>query len=201
MTTTRAIMAQSVNKIGFALKPLRLRWDALESRPRRLVLIGAMVLAAGLTFAYGWLPAVRTRDAMSLRLPQLELQLANMRKQGEEVKALAQQPSTPIAIRTAADVAALQTIFGADAQVAAAGDGFHIVMPAVAYGSWWDKTGDALSRHRLVLRTATLTRVDDAKAAAPVVAVDMLLAVDARALVSVAGSAANPASTPTSQGK
>ena len=201
MTATRAIMAQSVNKIGFALKPLRLRWDALESRPRRLVLIGAMVLAVGLTFAYGWLPAVRTRDTMSLRLPQLELQLANMRKQGEEVKALAQQPSTPIAIRTAADVAALQTIFGADAQVAAAGDGFHIVMPAVAYASWWDKTGDALSRHRLVLRTATLTRVDDAKAAAPVVAVDMLLAVDARALVSVAGSAANPASTPTPQGK
>lgn len=194
----RAMMDQSVNKIRDTLKPLRQRWDALESRPRRLMLAGAMLLVAGLIFAYGWLPAARAREALGARLPQLEMQLASMRKQSQEVTALAKQPATALAKTAAADVAALQSVFGADAQIAAAADGFRIVIPSVAYASWWDRTNAALSRYPLVLRTATVTRVPGATAGGSDVAVDMRLGVEARGPASATGSATSPAPSPLS---
>ena len=192
MTSTRTIMEQTKNQIALALDPLRARWNSLEPRPRALVLIGAILLGAGFVIAFIWLPAARTRDTLTTRLPQLEMQLATMRTQAVQLTAIAKTPATTIPMRRVADVAALQSIFGADAQVSATGDGFRIVMPAIGYASWWDKTSDAMSRHALDIRAATLTRIEQPKTSAPVVAVDMRLGVDAGTVVSTASAASTP---------
>ena len=190
-----AIIDRATSSMGFALKPVTTRWNALAPGPRRRIAIGAVLLAGALVVALVWLPAVRSRDASTLRLPQLEVQLARMRSQAEELKALASRAAVPVATRSAADVAALQSIFGPQAQVTAADDGFRIVIPALAYATWWDRTGEALARHALVLRATSLTRVVRPNDATALVAVDMRLGVEARA----AGSAPNP--LPTRQGK
>ena len=197
MASWSAPLNQATQRIAFTLQPIRTRWDNLETGARRLLLIGALLLAAGLTWAFVWLPAVRTRDAMTARLPQLEMHLAAMRKQAKEVAALAREPATPIALRRVADVAALQSIFGPDARITAVEDGFRILIPAAGYTSWWDQTEEALSRHALVLRTASLTRADGQKTGGSVVAVDMRLGIDARA----PGPTAGPISTPAAQGR
>ena len=188
MTSMRAIVDQSKNKIALALDPPRARWNSLEPRPRGLVLIGAILLVVGFVIAFIWLPAARTRDALTARLPQLEMQLATMRSQAVQLSTIAKIPASTIATRRVADVAALQSIFGADAQVSATGDDFRIVIPAIGYTSWWDKTSDAMSRHALHIRAATLTRIEPPKTSAPVVAVDMRLGVDAGTVVSTASA-------------
>ncbi len=192
MSSMRTITDQSKNQIALTLDPLRGRWNSLEPRPRALVLIGAILLGAGFVIAFIWLPASRTRDALTARLPQLEMQLATMRDQAVQLTAIAKVPATTIPTRRVADVAALQSVFGADAQVSAAGDGFRIVIPAIGYASWWDKTSDAMSRHALDILSATLTRIEQPKTSAPVVAVDMRLGVDAGTAVSTATATSTP---------
>ena len=177
MAPIRAFLDQAVNRVAFAFQPLQIRWQGLEARPRQLILFGSALLVAGLILAFIWLPAVRTRDALTGRLPQLESQLAAMRTQASELTTLARQPVPPMAMRRAADVGALQSIFGPDARIIATQDGFQIVMPAISYANWWDKTGDALSRHALVLKEASLVRADGPTAS--IVAVDMRLGFDA----------------------
>ena len=188
MTPMRAIMGQSKSQIALALDALRARWNSLEPRPRGLVLIGAILLVVGFVIAFIWLPAARTRDALTARLPQLEMQLATMRSQAVQLSTIAKIPASTIATRRVADVAALQSIFGADAQVSATGDDFRIVIPAIGYTSWWDKTSDAMSRHALDIRAATLTKIEPPKTGAPVVAVDMRLGVDVGTVVSTASA-------------
>lgn len=188
MTSMRAIMDQSKSQIALALEPLRARWDSLEARPRTLVLIGAILLAAGFVIAFIWLPASRTRDALTARLPQLEMQLATMRSQAVQLTAIAKIPAITIPTRRVADVAALQSIFGVDAQITPTTEGFRIVIPAIGYASWWDKTSEAMSRHALDILAATLTRIEQPKTSAPVLAVDMRLGVDAGTVVSTASA-------------
>ena len=163
--------------VNQSLMPALARWHALDAGPRRLISIGAVLLAAGFLLAFVWLPAVRARDASTARLPQLEAQLAAMRSQAIEVKALANQPAAPVLVRTVADVAALQSVFGSDAQITVADGGFRVLIPAVAYASWWDKTGEAMSRFGLVLRTASIRPTNPG---ASLVAVDMLLGADSQ---------------------
>ena len=184
MAPLRAFLDQAVNRVAFAFQPLQIRWLGLETRPRRLILFGSALLVAGLILAFVWLPAVRMRDALTVRLPQLESQLAAMRNQASELAALARQPVPPMVIRRAADVGVLQSIFGPDARTMTTQDGFQIVMPAISYANWWDKTGDAVSRHALVLKEASLVRADGPTAS--VISVDMRLGFDA-------GTAGSPA--------
>ncbi|MEQ1517252.1 MAG: type II secretion system protein GspM [Usitatibacteraceae bacterium] len=165
-----------------AFDPLRARWNTFESSQRRLLAIGAALLAAGVLIAFVWLPAVRTRDALTVRLPQLEANLASMKTQAKEVKYLAAALTT-MTVRAnvaVADVNTLQAIFGPDAQVAATNDGFRVVIPAIDYTRWWDKTGELLTRHALIVRTAALAQASGAKADSPLVSVDMQLAAPAR---------------------
>ena len=178
MAAISTMLERISSRVALTLTPVTARWNALEPGPRRLVAISAALLTIGFLAAFVWLPAVRTRDALTVRLPQLEMRLVDMRNQAKEVKALANAPATPITTLTVADVAALQSIFGTGAQITVAEGGFRVVIPAIAYASWWDKTGDALSRHALVLRSASLTRVDGSGVSG--VAVDMRLGAETR---------------------
>ena len=188
MASISTLRSQATENIATALQPFRARWNALDAGPRRLLLIGASLLVAGFAFAFVWLPATRTREALATRLPQLETRLATMRNQAQQIKALANEPVVPATMRSAADVAALQSIFGPDAQVTVVADGFRVVITAINYAGWWDKTRDALSRHALSLRTATLTRVGGSGST---VAVDMRLGTEPRV----------PGAIPTQQAK
>lgn len=178
MTSMRAALDQASNRVTFLLVPFRTRWARLEARARGLVMIGTALLVAGLILAFIWLPAVRMHDALSARLPQLEAQLDVMRRQAGELAALARAPMPPMTTRRAADIGSLQSIFGADARISAAQDGFQILIPAVSYANWWDKTGEAVSRHGLVLKEASLVRADGSAAGASVISVDMRLGND-----------------------
>ena len=178
MASISALKVQAAGNIATALQPVRVRWNSLDAGVRRLLLIGAALLVAGIAFAFVWLPASRTREALATRLPQLEARLATMRNQAQQLKALANEPAVSTTMRSAADVAALQSIFGPDAQVTVVADGFRVVITGTTYAGWWDKTGDALSRHTLSLRTATLTRVGGSGST---VTVDMRLGTEPRA--------------------
>ena len=199
MTSISAMFEQIISKAALAFRPVFAQWNALEPGPRRLAMTGAILLATGFIAAFIWLPAVRTREALTVRLPHLQTQLADMRSQAQEVKALAGTPAVAPAMRMVADVNALQSVFGTDALITAAQDGFRIVIPAVGYASWWDKTGEALSRHALVLRSASITRINGQKAGGNIVAVEMLLGAEARGAVSSSAPPAPAALSP--QGK
>ena len=92
MAAISTTLERTINRVALALAPVTARWNALERGPRRLVTIGAALLTIGFLTAFVWLPALRTRDAVAVRLPQLEMRLANMRNQAKEVKALANAP-------------------------------------------------------------------------------------------------------------
>ena len=161
------------------MAPVQARWNGLEPMPRRLILIGIALLLIGLIVADAWLPAARARAALQVRIPQLEVQLATMRHQANALAALAREPVSQATIRRAADVSGLQAIFGPEARIIPTQDGFQIIIPAIGYASWWDKTGDAILRHALVLKEASLTRADGPASSASVVSVDMRLGIDA----------------------
>jgi hypothetical protein len=180
MASLPAMLEPALHRATRAFAPVQSRWNALETGVRRLIAIGAVLLAAGFLVAFVWLPAVRSRDALTVRLPQLEMRLAQMQHQAKELNALANRPAVPAPVPTPigspADVAVLQSIFGTNAQVTAVAEGFRIVIPAIEYAAWWDKTGDAIARHALALHALTLTRVDAQKPGGSVVDIDMRLA-------------------------
>ena len=194
MSSQRAMLHQATDRVKQALQPLRARWHTLDRKRRAQSAFLAMFVVVALLFAFVLLPALDTRKALNARLPQLEAQLATMRSQANDVAALSKDPPIAAAPRIAADVASLQSLFGPGAQITAAQDGFRIVMPSISYANWWDKTGDALTRHALVLREAELTRIDSSAASTSMVAVDMRLGSETR----VTGS---PATAITVQGK
>ena len=194
MPAQRALLHQATHRAMQALQPLRASWHSLDRKRRAQSAFLAVFVALALNFAFVLLPALDTRKALSARLPQLEMQLATMRSQANDIAALSKDPPIAAAPRIAADVASLQSLFGPGVQISAAQDGFRIVMPSITYANWWDKTGDAISRYSLVLREADLTRIDTSTTNTSMVAVDMRLGSDAR----VAGS---PAIAATVQGK
>ncbi|MCY7389542.1 MAG: type II secretion system protein M [Burkholderiales bacterium] len=193
MATPRSFTSRTRDAIMHTVAPLRMRWNALNRDRRVQLLSAASFIAAALVVAFVLLPALASRKASTARLPQLEAQLAAMRSQAKEIIALTGAPTVSAAPRTAADVASLRAIFGPAAQVTAMPDGFRILMPSIAYASWWDKTGEAMSRHGLLLREATLAKVDTATGSTTVT-VDMRLGTETRV-------AASPVNATPVQGK
>ncbi|MEO8386258.1 MAG: type II secretion system protein GspM [Betaproteobacteria bacterium] len=172
-----------------AAKPAIARWDVLTPQQRSTATFSVVFLLAALTLAFMILPAINARLALQERIPRLESQLSVMRSQAAEIAVLAKQPIAGTAPRDAASVANLQSIFGPTAQITTAANGFRVVIPAIEYVSWWDKTGEAIAGHGLVLRETSLGRTSGATA----VAVDMRLTFEA--------GTSTPTVTPTSPGK
>lgn len=135
-----------------AASPWRTRWQALDTRVQRMVLAGAALLALAMLWAYVWLPAARGRAMLDERLPVMSAQLAAMRIQAEEIRRINSLPPV-VTSRSAlplADVAALQTLFGANAKVTLDENrAFRIVIPALAYTAWLDQLDSVLGRYRV----------------------------------------------------
>ena len=172
-----------------AAKPAVARWASLTPKQRTTITFAAIILLGAIFLAYVLLPAMNARLALQARIPQLESQLAVMRSRATEVAAIAKEPVVASAPRVAASVAALQSLFGPAAQITAVADGFRVVIPAIEYASWWDKTGEAITGYALVLRETSLIRA----AEAATVAVDMQLTIET--------GTAKPAAGPTSPAK
>lgn len=162
------------------LAPLLARWQALGAGSQRVLRIGGAALLAAVLLANVWLPAARSRAALTTRIPELTAQLAEMRAQASELATLQKLPPAATPTRTPADTNALQALFGSSAKVTPTPRGFQVVIPTTSYPRWWDKTSEAISRHGLTLHEAAITRVPGAASAAndsAAVAVDMQLQV------------------------
>ena len=179
------------NRVRQAAKPAVARWESLTPKQRTTLKTAAIFLFAAIFLAYVLLPAMNARRALQERIPRMQSQLVAMRGQAAEVAALAKEPVAASAPRVAASAAALQSLFGPAAQITAAADGFRVVILAIDYASWWDKTGEAITGYGLVLRETSLVRA--AEAATTAVAVDMRLTMEA--------GTAKPAAIPSSPGK
>ena len=174
-----------------AVKPAVARWASLTPKQRTTITFAAIILLGAIFRAYVLLPAMNARLALQERIPRMQSQLVAMRGQAAEVAALAKEPVAVSAPRVAASAAALQSLFGPAAQITAVADGFRIVIPAVEYASWWDKTGEAITGYGLILRDTSLLRVTSTATTA--VAVDMRLTIEA--------GPAKPTVIPSSPGK
>ena len=157
-----------------ALRRFATYWDQLESRTRNVLLVCIATLAVGLIYSYVWLPAARGRVINAERIPALEAKLATMRAQYEEMKRINAVPPTasssaanPAGGRTAADLSGLQTIFGANANVAIDDNrAFRISIASTGYLSFLDRLDQALARYRLSVTSLNLTALN-ADIAAP----------------------------------
>ena len=80
-----------------------------------------------------------------------------MKQQAEEIRQLNSTSPIAPAPPTVADIATLQAAFGEGARVSVdAGRAFRIVVPRIAYASWWDRLGEVQSRHQLQMVSLTL---------------------------------------------
>ena len=140
------------NSVAIAVNPWRTRWQSLDTRAQRMVLVGAALLALAMLWAYVWLPAARGRIQLGERIPVMSAQLATMGIQAEEIRRLNSLPPV-VTARSAlplADVSALQALFGANATVTLDENrAFRIVIPAIAYTAWLDQLDSVLNRYRV----------------------------------------------------
>lgn len=92
----------SDNHLSSARATARARWAALAARERRLVLIAALVLGAGLLWAVGLAPALRTLASAPAQLAAGEAQAQQMQALANEAKALRAVAPVPMAQAQAA---------------------------------------------------------------------------------------------------
>lgn len=92
----------SDNRLTQARAAARTRWATLAERERRLVLIAALVLGAGLLWAVGLGPAWRTLGSAPAQLAAGEAQAQQMQALANEAKALRAVAPVPMAQAQAA---------------------------------------------------------------------------------------------------
>lgn len=144
-------------RLATSAAPLLQRWHRLDTRQQRLFGGLAAILVLALLLAYVWLPAVRERDRLTARLPQLNTQLALMKQQADEVRQLNSTSAIAPAPPIAADNAALQAAFGEGARISVDSNrAFRVVVPKTSYANWWDRVGDVQTRHQLQIVSLSL---------------------------------------------
>jgi type II secretory pathway component PulM len=182
-----SISASARNGLAISFAPVLQHWHRLAPRQQRIFGAVTILFVVAILFAYVWLPAVRERDRLTARLPQLNAQLSLMKKQAEEIRQLTSTSLIAPAPAIIADAATLQAAFGDGARVNPdANRAFRIVIPRIAYAVWWDRLTDVQSRHQLQIVSITLQ-------ALPVgnreISVDMVIADQPRAGMTSASGA------------
>lgn len=148
------------DQIATTLAPALQRWHKLEPRQQRLLGSLTGVVCVALVLAYVWLPAIRERERLIARLPQLRAQLALMQAQGEEIRNLTSTSLIAPAPKTAPDIAALQAIFGEGTRVSLEPNrALRVVIPKTTYTLWWDRIGELQMRFGLSVTSLSLTRL------------------------------------------
>ena len=183
---TKLAVAQNRVTQAVTSSALWMRWQSLSSDGQRIVKWSIALLAVALVWAYVWLPAARGREALSLRIPVLQAQLATMRNEAAEVKRINTMPLViTINPRTLADSVGLQTVFGQNNTAAVTVTinerrQFRVNIASVAYTSWLDSLDMALSHYRVRVVSVNLKPLQPGSSAA-LMAVELVLADDAPA--------------------
>ena len=157
------------------------RWQSLSADGQRVIKLSAALLAVGLVWAYLWQPASKQREALTIRIPQLQSQLATMQSEAEEIKQINAMPAVLTTnARVLADVTNLQVVFGANAKVTInESRQFVITASKTAYTDWLDHLEMALNRYRLAVVSVTLKPVEPGSV--NLVDVELILADDTAA--------------------
>lgn len=195
MTSTPATSSPAGRPRSVALRRFAIFWDQLASRTRNVLLVCAAALAIGLIYSYIWHPAARGRVVNAERIPALEAQLATMRAQYAEMKRINAVPPAALSStasatnaaggRAAADLAGLQSIFGASAKITIDETrAFRISVASTGYISFLDRLDQALSRYRLNVSSLNLIALN-ADMATPIADAKKTESALAPALVSV----------------
>ena len=168
--------------------PVWIRWQGLSSEGQRIIKWSAALLVLALIWAFIWLPASRGRAALTIRIPVLQTQLAEMKREADDIKRIQAMPLVVTAEnrRTLADTVGLQTAFGPAAAVTINDSRqFRVSIPGIAYTTWLDSLDAVLTRFRLRVVKLNLKPLDvktpastDARNGATLVAIELVLADD-----------------------
>ncbi len=137
---------------------LQSRWQSLSNDGQRLIQFSAALLVLAMVWAFLWLPATRQREALGLRIPVLQNQLATMRAQADEIKRIQAMPTVLTTnTRALADTTGLQVAFGAGAKVTLDENRqFRVTINNMPYTNWLDNLDAALNRYRLRVVSVSL---------------------------------------------
>ena len=151
------------------LAQLRTRWEALEARERRLVVIAASLVGFALVWWIAFAPALKTLREAPAEHAKLDAQLQQMTTLQAQAKALQSQPKANRDEAMRALEGSVRAGLGPTAQIQqqGAGEGVNVVIktvPAEALAQW---LAQARGNARAVPREVHLTRAGAAAPNAP----------------------------------
>jgi type II secretory pathway component PulM len=145
---------------------LQQRWDALTLTGKRAVLCASELLMLALVWAFVYLPLQQSRERSTRAIAALRADYTSMQRHAASLQAL--RTTAPVAAsgsNALADVSSLQALFGPRALVsiaqgtdAARSLRFKVVVNAMPYADWYDRTGAATARYKLNVLRMDLTR-------------------------------------------
>ncbi len=127
------------------------RWQALDVLARRIITVASIVLLIAIVWAYVYAPLQASRVSNANRIAALSAQRTIMQRQAAEIAVLKTTPDI-VATRSQAnaDVAGLQALFGAAANIKAdTGGQFRIDVSQMQYADWLDRVNQALTKFSL----------------------------------------------------
>lgn len=115
-------------------------WLARAPRERRVIAIGAALLAAAIVYAYLWLPIAQQRARLMAELPRLRVEAQQMRAEAREISAARSQAKPPPADLKAvlASFTAAPRFAGLSPQLAAEANGrVRVSFASVRPDAWF----------------------------------------------------------------
>lgn len=144
------------------LETLLQRWQLMTPRERRILVVGAALLAVVLVWLLLFDPAWRARQALQSELPTMRGQLAQMEQLAGEARRLGAVPAgsdSPQAVKTqleqSIDSAGLKPAL---AQLTQSGNLFDLRFKGVPYAAWLAWLDSAARETRLRVVDAAVTR-------------------------------------------
>lgn len=152
------------------------RWQSLDPRARPVIAVMTLLLLVGLLWAYVYAPIQSSRIRNAERIVALQNQLATMRAQADEVRALNAVPPAASTNRQAlADVAGLTALFGSAYSVRNDSGQFRVEAARVRYVDWLAKTDEATQRFRVRVGNVQIKRLATGATTPDEVSVSMTL--------------------------
>lgn len=145
---------------------IRLAWGRRSARERWMLSGAGAFLAGTLVWQYLWLPAYENRRALEQQIPQLQQQLAIMRKQAAAALPLASRMREPppqgnVALQQALQHALVQQGWP-DATATLQGSEVQITVPRASFATWIAWLLEVQQHDRIEVNTAHITALKPA---------------------------------------
>jgi len=146
---------------------LKQKWLSLPVNDRRIYSILGFVVGTGLIYAFIWLPSQQARSHLDIVIQEKKSQLAQMRVQLEQVKALqgaiklshSSQDGLKSAIENSANLHSMRSKIGkieADAQ-----GGMNISLPSIGFDEWVSWIAALQSEHHVRVSKCDIVRISN----------------------------------------